>query len=56
MIWIFTTATKGHAAMIGLERMADFVLLGKGLKYVEAKEVVRVFNFIYHAYAGSCRT
>lgn len=32
---------EGHAAMIGLERMADFVL-GKGLKYVEAKEVVRV--------------
>ena len=32
---------EGHAAMIGLERMADFVS-EKGLKYDEAKEVVRV--------------
>ncbi len=32
---------EGHAAMIGLERMADFVS-DKGLKYAEAKEVVRV--------------
>jgi alpha-glucan phosphorylase-like protein len=31
---------EGHAAMIGLERMADFVS-EKGLKYAEAKEVVR---------------
>lgn len=31
---------EGHAAMIGLERMADFVA-GKGLKYPEAREVVR---------------
>ena len=32
---------EGHAAMIGLERMADFVS-EKGLTYTEAKEVVRV--------------
>jgi glycogen phosphorylase len=32
---------EGHAAMIGLERMADFVS-EKGLTYPEAKEVVRV--------------
>jgi len=32
---------EGHAAMIGLERMADFVS-EKGLTYSEAKEVVRV--------------
>ncbi|MFA5328097.1 MAG: alpha-glucan family phosphorylase [Prolixibacteraceae bacterium] len=32
---------EGHAAMIGLERMADFVS-EKKLKYAEAKEVVRV--------------
>ena len=32
---------EGHAAMIGLERMADFVS-EKGLTYAEAKEVVRV--------------
>ncbi len=32
---------EGHAAMIGLERMADFVA-EKKLKYAEAKEVVRV--------------
>ena len=32
---------EGHAAMIGLERMADFVA-EKGLTYSEAKEVVRV--------------
>jgi glycogen phosphorylase len=32
---------EGHAAMIGLERMADFVSV-KGLTYAEAKEVVRV--------------
>jgi len=31
---------EGHAAMIGLERMADFVS-EKGLVYAEAKEVVR---------------
>ncbi len=31
---------EGHAAMIGLERMADLVA-EKGLKYAEAKEVVR---------------
>ena len=31
---------EGHAAMIGLERMADLIL-DKGLKYAEAKEVVR---------------
>jgi alpha-glucan phosphorylase-like protein len=31
---------EGHAAMIGLERMADLIL-DKGLKYTEAKEVVR---------------
>jgi len=31
---------EGHAAMIGLERMADLIT-GKGLKYTEAKEVVR---------------
>lgn len=31
---------EGHAAMIGLERMADLVT-EKGLKYTEAKEVVR---------------
>lgn len=31
---------EGHAAMIGLERMADFVT-EKGLLYAEAKEVVR---------------
>jgi alpha-glucan phosphorylase-like protein len=31
---------EGHAAMIGLERMADFVS-EKGLQYAEAKEVVR---------------
>ena len=32
---------EGHAAMIGLERIADFVA-EKGLTYAEAKEVVRV--------------
>lgn len=32
---------EGHAAMIGLERMADFVT-EEGLLYAEAKEVVRV--------------
>jgi glycogen phosphorylase len=32
---------EGHAAMIGLERMADFIS-EKGLTYTEAKEVVRV--------------
>ncbi len=31
---------EGHAAMIGLERIADF-MSEKGLKYTEAKEVVR---------------
>ena len=31
---------EGHAAMIGLERMANLVM-GKGLLYAEAKEVVR---------------
>lgn len=31
---------EGHAAMIGLERMADLIT-DKGLKYTEAKEVVR---------------
>jgi glycogen phosphorylase len=31
---------EGHAAMIGLERISDFIL-DKGLKYAEAKEVVR---------------
>jgi alpha-glucan phosphorylase-like protein len=31
---------EGHAAMIGLERMADLIN-DKGLKYTEAKEVVR---------------
>ena len=31
---------EGHAAMIGLERMAD-MMSEKGLKYTEAKEVVR---------------
>jgi len=31
---------EGHAAMIGLERMANFVA-EKGLQYAEAKEVVR---------------
>lgn len=31
---------EGHAAMIGLERMADLIS-EKGLKYAEAKEVVR---------------
>jgi len=31
---------EGHAAMIGLERMADLIT-DKGLKYAEAKEVVR---------------
>lgn len=32
---------EGHAAMIGLERMSDFIS-EKGLLYAEAKEVVRV--------------